>query len=163
MKQIMPVSDSRVQFLRELIARSKDVYDFTKKALIFLVDQSENLSKPVHMCIVDEKIGEEIAEGVREMINDKGNTKLNFYLKKMGTPMMFSAHCGRYADTPCAHPAREEGKPCPVCGGPYRRLFTGIGGYTIWIAPGNYGQGKTEGTEEVEFDQSVIDAVALPS
>jgi hypothetical protein len=61
------VSKEKLEFLEYLIWRSKNASEFTKKCLIWLIRQSEGLTKEVGVAFKDDKISREVSLGFHDM------------------------------------------------------------------------------------------------
>jgi hypothetical protein len=68
------VSKEKLEFLEYLIWRSKNASEFTKKCLIWLIRQSEGLTKEVGVAFKDDKISREVSLGFHDMCSCNGTT-----------------------------------------------------------------------------------------
>lgn len=86
------VSQEQIEYLEWLIWHSKDANEFAKKTLIWLVRQSEGLTRAIK--ITDRDIVIKVAEGFHDMMSDNGTTHINRQIKSTtGSDMLVNYHC----------------------------------------------------------------------
>jgi hypothetical protein len=110
------LSDDQIKCLEYLIAVSKNATSFAKKVIIWLLHQTENLTKQVALSVPDEFLGEpsrQIQNGEHDMCSSNGTTHIGTILGAAGTQMSLMGHCGRFSEN---------------------FFCSDIGGCTIWFA-----------------------------
>lgn len=83
-------SESQIEALKAYIAVSGDASEICKKAVLWLIDQSGNLSKAVRTKMIDQ-IGEEITRGIGDMNSCGGTTPLGSFLAEQEIEAYFSS------------------------------------------------------------------------
>lgn len=112
------MTNKQMGALEKTIGRSKDATDLAKRAIIWALRQTDNLSKPVALSIpahLHAELAQQMAHGAHDMVSANGSTDLGTFLNGMGTEMYLMHHIGIMA------PKSTQ-----------RRLARG--GYTIWWA-----------------------------
>lgn len=112
------MTDKQMRSLEETIGRSKDATDLAKRAIIWALRQTDNLSRPVALSIpgsLHAELAQQMSHGAHDMVSSNGSTHLGTFLHGMGTEMYLMHHMGIMAP-----------KTTP------RRMARG--GYTIWWA-----------------------------
>jgi len=91
-KEITPITDQQMESLREFIRRAKDGSEFAKQALLWLLEQTDNLTKPVLLLFDNRCIeGRGVARGVHDMVSSEGITHLGNFIQGLSTPMKISS------------------------------------------------------------------------
>lgn len=155
---LFSVSPDRIGALEEFIMVSPNATPVAKKTLLWMLRQTKGLSLPVSLMIppldddppVDDEdpskkdshgFSAQVAYGVHDMNSANGKTRIDLFLRGMGSPMHFTSHCGRY----------------------FGRAFDSkAGGHTIWIATELYGWGGYETYDHLPFDREAILATPDP-
>ncbi len=92
------MSNTQMQALELLIAYSPDATDFAKKVIIWVLRQTEGLTRRVAFSVRDEycsaDLAAEVQQGAHDMISRNGNTHLNNVFGDMGTEVTLGHHCG---------------------------------------------------------------------
>ena len=130
------VSYAQMEALKLFISVSGDISDFAKKAVIFLLSQTENLSLPVHLCIPG-KLGREVQNGVHYMRSINGKMHICYFLRGMRTHMDIQHHCGLYDKS--------------------GRFNSNLKGSTIWVSVELY----DDNSKEIAFNKKEIEKVYL--
>lgn len=91
------VSDKNVRHLKCYIVASYDASRICKRAILWLIDQTDNLSKPCQVVVDRERcsknVGENIIFGVHDMNSPGGNTQLCEFMESIGCRFDFrSSH-----------------------------------------------------------------------
>lgn len=73
-------SDTVIKEICTKIVKSRDSVKFGKQALIWLIKQSENLSRLVYTETFDQVLGREMVYGVQGMNIEEGHTHLLMYM-----------------------------------------------------------------------------------
>ncbi len=135
------MKDSQMKALQRFIMESHDASDFAKKAILFALRHTNNLTEPICLSLpplFDEKLAGEVQDGVHDMLSCNGTTRIDLFLKGMGTKMAMSHHCGVY-----------------TC----RGFDSKVGGRTIWVSPEYH---DDRAPRMIVRLVSVIDSVELP-
>jgi hypothetical protein len=114
------MTGGQMQALEEYIALSPDGTDFGRKAMIWLLRQSENLTKSVAASFPEQELGSlasEVELTEHNMGSAGGKTHLSRFMRGMGTHVGFSGHYG-----------------CLVIGKMPDPLDFKFPGVTIWIS-----------------------------
>lgn len=135
-KQYPSVTGTQMEALKRFISVSKDISDFGKKAVIYLLNQSENLSLPVRMSMPG-KIGREVQNGVHAMCSANCRTQIGFFFDGMGTQMHLCHHGGLFD---------ENGEFNP-----------GLDGSTIWVSVDWY----DKNSKTIKFNKAKISRIRL--
>lgn len=87
-EKIAPLTDEQMKALKDFILEAKDGREFTKKVVLWLIDQTANLTEPV-LLIFDDMLdmGHEAAIGVQRMNSSSGQTHLATFMHGLGTPV----------------------------------------------------------------------------
>ncbi len=92
------MSERQMAALERTIMRSNDASEFGKKAIIWLLRQSEHLTKPVAACFTEIVFGEdkckEIQSAAHDMGSSRGTTHIEDFFLALGTPMYLGHHIG---------------------------------------------------------------------
>lgn len=80
------VSDRQIQFLEYLIWKSRDASEFAKKCLIYLVRQSERLSRQVRL-ILNRDVVMDVRHGFHDMSSSMLTTHINELLCLAGSDL----------------------------------------------------------------------------
>lgn len=95
------MTDTQMDALERIILRSADGTEFAKKAIVWLLRQSENLSKPVAACFTYNVYGadkcEEVGRCAHDMGSSGGTTHIWDTFLAIGTMMMLGHHGGVFA------------------------------------------------------------------
>ncbi len=138
-KLIIPVPDALMERLKKIISSSLKLNDFVKQTLIWMLEQTENLSKEVFLSFLPrhKDIGEAVAFGVDDVCCGSADSSgVNHLLKEMGISMMFSSCEGYYVEN---------------------YFDPSYSGFTIWISSKEYDHGATK----LPLDLEAIKAVKL--
>lgn len=94
-EEIKPITDDQMRTLKQFILNAKDGSAFAKKVLLWLLDQTENLSYPVFL-IFDARydLGHDAAQGVHSMVSAGGQTHIQTFMKGLGTPLSITSDGG---------------------------------------------------------------------
>lgn len=130
-------TDEQIRALEKFIYVSRDATEFAKKSIIWLLRQSNGLTKRVCLSMPGEK-GLEAAHGVHDMQGFNSQTHLEYFLQGMGCLFKISHHGGTYA---------ADGK-----------LTDKFGGGTIWFSEKEY----DIGAERLQPDMDAINGLILP-
>jgi len=129
-------SDETVLELKQFIAKSPDISEWGKKAVLYLINHTDNLSKLVFMMIPRDKkelkkLAEQAAYGVHNMNSSVCKTHLGSFLEEKGIRGHF-------------------------IGSDYGRAFM-----AIWFTDKSLGfdDGRLE---LIEFDEETINKIKLP-
>ncbi len=155
---VFAVGPDQMKAFEEFITRSPNATPIAKKTLLWMIRQSESLSRPVALSIppLDDDppeptdslpkdalpFSDQVAYSVHDMDSSGGKTHIDLFLRAMGSPMKISSHCGRYEGTESNDKA---------------------GGHTIWIALEPYGWGGHETYRHLPFDREAILAIPVPT
>lgn len=132
-KALKPVTKEKLEVLKRLIVASDDASDFCKRALIWLIDQTDGLTREVEMWVEDSIFRGEVLRGIHDMTSSLGRTKLHIHM-----------HNGMFV---AAWPGKYEG----------RRVNTKAAGCVLQIAPH-----LCDGVENsIELAREEIQAVEL--
>lgn len=84
-------TDEQMVKIRRYIIKSPDASDFAKKAVLWLLRKSENLTKPVSLSFArrHESCTIEVCKGIHDMDSANGQTRLSDFLKELGINEMF--------------------------------------------------------------------------
>lgn len=142
------VTEKQFTALKYLICVSEDGNDLMKRILVFLIDQSEGLTKEVCLTLQDGRegySGEEIHKAaINGMFSSNGNTHLNELMILMGSELDFSLHFGDFDPTREGDPFNTDGQ---FPGFPKESVAGGDEGlvrkdmptrYTFWLSRGSY-------------------------
>lgn len=93
-KPLEPLSNDKIEELKEYIAKAPEAGNFTKQVLFWLIDQSNKLAKPVSVLFTEKNynIGEKVSSEVHDMLSRNRDTKLDDYLEKLGTQMRIRSY-----------------------------------------------------------------------
>ncbi len=140
-----PLSDRQIEALKIYIAGSKDASNFGKRLCFWLIDQSNNLTRPVCVSIPKNCPGtpkgqielcEQLLNSIHDMISGGNTTHLNSLLTVASTTFRFSVHGGIYD---------EQGE------------LNNFHGYTAWLSPHLYDDKATR----LRLDLEKINAIRL--
>lgn len=112
------MTDIQMRALEETIGRSKDATDLAKRAIIWALRQTDNLSQPVALSIpgaLHSELAQQMSHGAHDMVSSNCSTHLHTFMHGMGTQMTLMHHMGIMA--PKSTPRK-----------------VARGGYTIWWA-----------------------------
>jgi len=92
------LTSDQVDKLERFISCSPDATEFAKKALIWMLRQSQGMTKTVCLTFTPDKssLGRQVAHGVHDMRSANGSTFINRFLDELGAPMSFSSRSGYY-------------------------------------------------------------------
>jgi hypothetical protein len=137
--QELLINDNQIAALEEfLIASANLKTDFAKKAVIWLLRQTNRLADEICVSFPKE-IGDrarEVGFGIHDINSCNCSTQISLVLKAMGSHMIFESHCGGYVDD---------------------EFDAKAGGYTVWIARSYY----DHGVPRLELDLEAIEAISL--
>lgn len=96
------IQDEQMEVLEHLIMLSQDASDFTKRISIWVLRQTDNLTKEVALSIPNkfyEQIDtQEIQDGVHNMQSAGYSTNIDQIFRLTGTKMRFNHHCGMFVN-----------------------------------------------------------------
>ncbi len=127
--------------LKNFIAVSKDATEFARKAIIWMIDQSDRLTVPVALSIdgSHQALAEEVACGAHDMNSSHASTRIGLFLDGMGSPMFLYSHEGCYVGSVFDVKAK---------------------GLTTWLSPELFSEELFK-PEVLSFDIEAIRAVKL--
>lgn len=130
------ITDEQMMELKKIIIASEANSAFGKRALCWLLDKSENLSKPVGLTFDDQfhKQAQSAADSVHDMNSANGTTFIYKKLAEFNSNVKFSFHCGSYVN------------------GKYDFLTNG---YIVWLSPTNYDLSATIFTATTEIVKEI--------
>lgn len=115
------ISDGQMRALQNFISASRDATPFAKRAILYAMAQSKNLTERVSLSVKAGMEASELLDGASRVNSSLCSTNINLFLEGMGTEFGLSEHFGIYV------------KP---------GVFdSSIGGATIWISPFFYDHG----------------------
>ena len=123
------ISVEQMKAFRKLILDSKDGNSFGKEVMLWLINNSDHLTRPVAVNIptsIAHEFAYNAATSVHDMLSSNGTTYLNELIRLMGSPLHFSHHCGQYATLGLIQNDK-------------RSFSSKLEGYTIWLTPEYYG------------------------
>ena len=126
-----------IRKVRARISRSPDARsEFGKKAVLWLLDKSEGMTKAVALVFPESliEIGIQASFSLHDMNSGNCKTKLNIFLESFGISWWFSTHCGQFSK---GQKERQEG------------------GVTLWLATKLY----SRDAEFTTVDQQVIEEI----
>ncbi|MBT4376285.1 hypothetical protein HOD29_02820 [archaeon] len=95
------ITEQQLKALKYLIIESKDGSNFAKQVAFFLINASENLTKPVCISLIAKdnelELGKEVkktAHGFHDFVSGNGTTHLSEIMVAMGTEFDFWNHSG---------------------------------------------------------------------
>jgi hypothetical protein len=96
MSEPLQLTKQQMRLLRNKICTSKDATPLAKQTVIWMLEQTQGMTKPVLLSIpgVKYKIGSQVAFGVHDMNSENGETFLHTFLKKLNTKFFFSSFGG---------------------------------------------------------------------
>ncbi|TSC81740.1 MAG: hypothetical protein G01um101420_845 [Parcubacteria group bacterium Gr01-1014_20] len=101
------ITDRQMAALEAIIIKSKDANDFAKRAIIWTLRQTENLTKSVALSLWYKDFGmdqvDAVQDGSHDMNSCNGSTHLYYFFEALATEVGLSEHCG------CSVPMREGG------------------------------------------------------
>lgn len=138
-KKLKRITNLQMELLEKYIAMSRDCNEFGKKALIWMLRRTKNLTVPVSLSLTPKhgKLVEEFSRGTRYINSASGSTHIWLLLRLIGSPMIFTEHCGCYFEGEFIYTAKA---------------------YTVWISPNLY----SDKTEKLQPDIAGIKAIKLP-
>ena len=83
--------ESKIEALKKFIAASEDTSELCKKVVLWLIEQSDGLTKPVKTSTTDKRMGQDMAFGVHDMDSSLCSTHLSNYLKQEGIKAYFTS------------------------------------------------------------------------
>jgi|GEM_PF-2790863 len=97
---MIQVTDEQMTKIRKHIIDSLNATSFAKQAMLWLLERSENLTKPVALSFPAalNEFGKDVSRGVHNMNSTSGKTFMSAFLKKLGVSMIFSTHRGSYVN-----------------------------------------------------------------
>ena len=133
-----PMTEFQMKALEKFVVASHDGTEFAKKAILFLLRHSENLTKSVSLSAFG-PLADEMQDGAHDMNSCNGTTRIDLFFHGMGTEFGLSHHCGAFVG---------------------KGIFNNKaqGGRTIWISPFWY----DEEAEHFAEDTKIICQVAFP-
>jgi hypothetical protein len=93
-KHATMVSPDCLVSLEYLIAKSRDASPLAKKTAIWLLRQSEGLTKAVAVSFQDRDGARDVLNGFHDMVSCNSTTHLNQIMHVTGTAFIFSHHSG---------------------------------------------------------------------
>jgi hypothetical protein len=80
------INDDQMEELRRYISASPDATETTKKILLWMLDQTENLSIPVELTFSSalEAPGKQVVADVHDMVSVTGKTHIQNFIKSLG-------------------------------------------------------------------------------
>ena len=136
---IKAVSRSQMESLEKAIS-SSSFTEFAKKALIWMLEKSENLTKQISLSFppAHSRLGRQVAFGIHNVCGSGGHSiRINDLMKRIGTPMFFSSHGGHYVGD---------------------RFNARTGGFTAWLAIRAY----SDEAEKLPLNIDEIKAMKIP-
>ena len=91
-----------IRKVRARISRSPDARsEFGKKAVLWLLDKSEGMTKAVALVFPESliEIGIQASFSLHDMNSGNCKTKLNIFLESFGISWWFSTHCGQFSQS----------------------------------------------------------------
>jgi len=139
------ITDDQMRALEEFVRCSPDANEFGKKAVLYVLRKSENLTKPVCLTLPDGAEGRDWVDGceadqmqnaVHDMRSANGHTHIDLLFYAMGTDFSLSHHGGGYVNNVFS---------CEIFG------------RTIWFSPYCY----DDNAEKLKTTIDEIDAIDL--
>ena len=137
--QLAAVYVDPLEALERFVGVSRDLSDFAKRALLWLLRESHGLTRAVSLSFPPHLgfLGQLAASGVHDAVSANCTTHLNLFLHGMGKRFVVCSHAGGY---------RNNGE-----------FDSHSGGYTIWVSPIFYDHKAIR----LPFDLRVILATSL--
>ena len=105
--KLLRMTDAQMSALEQFIVASRNATEFAKKAILFAIRRSENLTKPVSVTVLDPDLASEMQDGAHGMNSVNGSTQIDLFFQGMGTEFCLSHLCGRYTSPGKFDPAAE--------------------------------------------------------
>ena len=133
------ITDKQRRALELVVARSVDATELGKKAVIWLLRQSHDVSRNVVATFSAQQGAKQIADSVHDMLSSGGSTHLGERIALMGVRFWISSHGGSF-------PITDE----------LRSKIEGV--YTIWVSSRSR---YDHDAEILQVDMNAIQAVSL--
>jgi len=136
------LNGEQIEELERFIAKSPDAGFFARKAMIWMLQKSEGMTKVVCLSFNPSQhtLAKLVADGIHNMRSAQGITYITKFMRNLGAPMTFSFTAGHYTGREDDYDPRSEG-------------------FTVWIAE----EGSKVPIERLEVDLNEIWEVELPS
>lgn len=143
------MSSEQMAALEELVLWSRDLTEFAKRLVLYMLRQTNNLRTAVCMSIPEtpdddpemETLDQQAGLSIYATRGYGHTTLFPLVLQAMGTDADISPHCGMYVN------------------GQYDLKANG---WTIWISPFVYGHGSYKNYKHLPFDLDAIRATEFP-
>ena len=92
------MTNKQMLALEQFIILSPDASEFAKRVIIWVLRQTQNLTRQVALSIWNEQYGSdraaEVQDSVHAMNSMNSKTRMDLFFDGMGTEMMLEHHCG---------------------------------------------------------------------